>query len=282
MEQYNDQPKMYPSPGEAFGILILTFFLTILLVPALRMAFGFDPQSKWSLFWSELFMIVPAVVILARRRYSLSMVLRLRPVSGRVLLLSVFIGFTLSIIGDELERLTHFILPLPKELESLFSSELLKNILTANSLPEWILLIATLMVFAGLFEEMLFRGMLQNALEDRMDITRAVISTAIIFSLIHFNPYWVVPIAILGVFLGVLAWKSQSIFPSAIVHAVNNGMALLAANLPEERTQIFVWNGHVHPLILLAAGVGLYYGMRLFYRFVEEDTEIPTFLNQPL
>ncbi|MDQ7063493.1 MAG: type II CAAX endopeptidase family protein [candidate division KSB1 bacterium] len=282
MEQYNDQPKLYPSPGEAFAILALTFFLSILFVPFLRLVFGFDPQSKWSLFLTELFMIVPAVMLLRRRGYPLPLVLRLRPVSARVLALSVFIGLALAIIGDEIERLTHLILPLPNELESLFSSELLKDILTAGSIPEWILLIMTLVVIAGLFEEMLFRGMLQNALEERMDITRAVISTAIIFSLIHFNPYWVVPIAILGVFLGVLAWKSQSIFPSAIVHAVNNGLALVANNLSDEKTDMFLWNGHVHPLILLAAGVGLYYGMRLFYRFIEEDTEIPTLLNQPL
>lgn len=281
MEPTDQGPKTIPSPGEAFLILIVTFLLTIAFVPVLRMV-GFAPESKWSLFFTELFMIFPAVAFLMRRRYEVSLVMRLQPVSLRVLTVSLVLGVALSIWADEIERLMHLLLPLPPELESLFSNEMLQQLLTGNSLIEWILLFLTLVVLAGLFEEMLFRGMLQNALEERMDITRAVISTAVVFSMIHFNPYWVVPIAILGVFLGVLAWKSNSIYPSAVVHAVNNAMALWINNWDEKNAGMLLWHGHVNPLLLIAAGAAVFFGVRLFYRYIEEETEIPTILNQPL
>jgi len=129
---------------------------------------------------------------------------------------------------------------------------------------------------------MLFRGFLRNALEEKMDITRAVLATAFIFSLFHINPWWLVQIVLLGVILGVMAWKSNSIFPSAMVHAINNAIALIAANLFEGQMAFLSWKGHVNPLLLIAAIAGLYIGMVLFYRYSEEDLEIPTFLNQPL
>jgi membrane protease YdiL (CAAX protease family) len=91
-----------------------------------------------------------------------------------------------------------------------------------------------------------------------------------------------VQIVLLGVILGVLAWKSNSIFPSATVHAINNGIALVAANTSAGEFTFMTWKGHVNPLLLVAAIVVLYVSMVLFYRYSEEDMEIPTFLNQPL
>ncbi len=275
-----ENEKLFPSVGEAFVILIFTFLLPIVFVFVLQI-FGVEPQSKMNLLLAELLTIVPAVIFLYIRKYSLPEVMRLQPVSWRILSVSALIGISLAFIGDEIERIMHAVIPLPEEIESIFSPEMMKAMLTANNSLEWVLLILSTVVFAGLFEEMLFRGLLQNAFEERMDVTRAVLATAIVFSFIHFNPFWVVPIAILGVFLGVLAWKSNSILPSAIVHGVNNGIALIVTNMPEGATKSLEWNGHVHPVLLLASVGGLYLGMKLFYQFIEEETEIPTLLNQP-
>lgn len=275
-----DENRLYPSLGEAFGVLLLAFLLPIVVMFLLN-AVGLEPQSKIALLFAETVTIVPALIFLHLRKYPFREVLRLQPVSGRLLGVSVVIGFALAFIGDEIERLMHAVLPLPPEIESLFSPEMMKAMLTANNLGEWILLVLSTVIFAGLFEEMLFRGLLQNAFEERMDITRAVLATAVVFSFVHFNPYWVVPIAILGVFLGVLAWKSNSILPGAVVHGVNNAVALAVTNLPEGSMNSLEWRGHVHPLVLLAAVGALILAMQLFYRISEEETEIPTLLNQP-
>lgn len=272
MDGYEEH-TLFPTPKQAITVLLITFALLIVVS-----GIGFvSSNTKLNLLIGEIFTILPAVLFLRYKNYSIPIVLRLRPISLRLVLVSALIGVALTIIGDEIDRLMEMLLPLPPELESMF-----QVVLKANSLGDWLILIVAAVFLAGLFEEMLFRGFLQNALEEKMDITRAVLATAFIFSLFHINPWWLVQIVLLGVILGVMAWKSNSIFPSALVHGINNGIALIAANTGDSEIAFLTWKGHVNPLVLIAAIGALYIGMVLFYRYSEEDIEIPTFLNQPL
>jgi membrane protease YdiL (CAAX protease family) len=98
----------------------------------------------------------------------------------------------------------------------------------------------------------------------------------------------ILQIFLLGVFLGWLAWKSESIVPAAIVHAINNFLSLLFVNLKTAPSWL-IWpdaavpgKGHIHPLLLFAAAGAVYFGFRLFNRFCEEEVEIPTFFNTPV
>jgi hypothetical protein len=135
-------------------------------------------------------------------------------------------------------------------------------------------------IFAGVFEEMLFRGFVQSAFEQRHQPAYAIFITSILFGAVHLNPWWFLQFIFIAFFLGLLAWKSDSIIPGALVHAQNNLTALLLNNLSgDAANSLLSWHGHVPPLLLLAALVALIFGLRLFHRFCEEETQIPTFLN---
>lgn len=272
MSENFSEEKIYPSPGEAILVIFITFILLFII-----WGIGGNDGSKSSLMLYELFTIIPAFIYLRYRKYSVRLVFRLRPVSWRMLAVSVLIGLSLTVIGDELDRMMQMILPIPEELRALLTTAL-----TADSFMDWVYLILAAVLLAAFLEEMLFRGFLQNALEEKIDVTRAVLAAAFIFSIIHINPYWMVQIVILGVVLGVMAWKSDSIFPGATVHLVNNGLALIFLNNREADLGIYYWNGHVNPAFLLLAGGALYFSMILFYRFADEEVEIPSYLNQPL
>ena len=81
-------------------------------------------------------------------------------------------------------------------------------------------------VFIAIPEELFFRGWLQNLLERRLGRTLALIATAAIFGLahwnkraIHFNWHYVLMAAIAGVFYG-RAWRAQRrVGASALTHA---------------------------------------------------------------
>ncbi len=81
-------------------------------------------------------------------------------------------------------------------------------------------------LFIAIPEELFFRGWVQNLLERRMGRTRALLVTAVIFGLahwnkraLHFNWRYVVMAAIAGVFYG-RAWRAQRrVGASAITHA---------------------------------------------------------------
>ena len=109
--------------------------------------------------------------------------------------------------------------------------------------------------------------------------------TAILFGCAHLLPWWIVQLMFIAMFLGILAWKSDSIVPSAIVHAQNNFIAVLLINFapqPQHGHALLDWNGHLHPVLLLAALAIVAFGLPLFFRFCEEDVQIPTLLNTPL
>jgi membrane protease YdiL (CAAX protease family) len=81
-------------------------------------------------------------------------------------------------------------------------------------------------LFIAIPEELFFRGWLQNLLERRMGRTAALLLTAVIFGLshwnkraLHFNWRYVLMAAIAGVFYG-RAWRAQRrVGASAITHA---------------------------------------------------------------
>lgn len=96
-------------------------------------------------------------------------------------------------------------------------------------LPSALHLVGTLVftfVFIAIPEELFFRGWLENLLERRMGRLAALLVTAVVFGLahwnkraIHFNYRYVLMAAIAGVFYG-RAWRAQRrIGASAITHA---------------------------------------------------------------
>lgn len=81
--------------------------------------------------------------------------------------------------------------------------------------------------FPALFEEMLFRGVLQNF------VTRwtqkpvlAIVITSVLFSLIHASYYLFLSRFILGYALGLLFYYTKNIWINVIAHFINNLMAL--------------------------------------------------------
>ena len=76
------------------------------------------------------------------------------------------------------------------------------------------------------------------------------------------NPYWFIQIYILGVVLGFLAWKTQSIIAPLILHGLNNSVALLFSFLDSENNNIYIWNEHVAPWFLILALAGIIVGFK--------------------
>ena len=134
------------------------------------------------------------------------------------------------------------------------------TLLTSLSLG-FVLLFIAVAIIAPIGEELLFRGFFQQVLEKHWkDVTRAILMTALIFSMIHMNPYWFAQIYILGIILGFIAWKTKSVLPALILHGMNNAMAMLFAFVDLEKNNLYIWNGHVAPWIILFAIYTSYYG----------------------
>jgi membrane protease YdiL (CAAX protease family) len=87
----------------------------------------------------------------------------------------------------------------------------------------WVLIIMSSIV-AAICEETGFRGYMQVPLQKRYGPTTAIIWTSLFFTLIHLSHRWAAPILpqifFASVLLGLLAYRSGSLVPGIIGHAI--------------------------------------------------------------
>jgi membrane protease YdiL (CAAX protease family) len=94
--------------------------------------------------------------------------------------------------------------------------------------------IAIVVFGAPFFEELFFRGLLLSVLTHRLGARRAVFAQAVLFALVHLWPTMSIGqvvlvfsmIVFVGVFLGALRWRSGSLGPPMVSHAVFNAIAV--------------------------------------------------------
>jgi membrane protease YdiL (CAAX protease family) len=252
--------KKYPEPVEALVvvILILGFILLVAFLLALGMIIpGINISINTKLVFvlgGIPFLIVPLLYVKIRK-YDARSIFRLNSIPLNVLMLSVLIGLALGIIGDELDRLIQIILPIPQW----FIDQL--QFMQADTGYEWSLLITGVVILAALSEEFLFRGFLQVSLERKGDPTRAVLLSSLTWTMVHVNPYWAVQIFIIGVVIGFLAWRTNSILPSLIVHGMNNLLSLIFYNFGDH-LHWYLMGNHVSIFILLPAALILVWSIQ--------------------
>ena len=210
-----------------------------------------------AMFIGQSFLIVPVLFYLKRKKIDLIDSFRLNFVSRDVIYTTFFISIGAMILSDELNILVGMIIPIP---DSFLQIEALLKPQNPLSL---IILIITIVIIAPIGEELLFRGFLQNGLEKAWkDVTRAILFSSLFFAVIHFNPFWIIQIYFLGVLLGFLAWKTNSIIPCIIFHIIINATSLFFTSIEETIEPIFFWNGHINPILIFIGGLSFWYGFR--------------------
>lgn len=101
--------------------------------------------------------------------------------------------------------------------------------------PAWVavLLFLVAAVFAPLFEEVFFRGVLLNALWTRTGSKWVgIVGSALVFSVLHPQLYlgWIA-VFVIGVMLGLLFVERRNLVPCLWMHAINNTLAIVATQL---------------------------------------------------
>jgi membrane protease YdiL (CAAX protease family) len=104
----------------------------------------------------------------------------------------------------------------------------------SGSVRDYLVLGLLTVVVAPIVEELFFRGLLLRALNDRIGATRAVAVQAVLFGLVHFQPYAgarnVSVIMLVGTMGLVLGWSAnhfKSLGPGMVTHAMRNLLAVV-------------------------------------------------------
>ncbi|OHB85828.1 MAG: hypothetical protein A3J73_01785 [Planctomycetes bacterium RIFCSPHIGHO2_02_FULL_38_41] len=82
-------------------------------------------------------------------------------------------------------------------------------------------------IVAPFLEEIIFRGFLQSALKNSFTGRYAIILSSAIFAGVHMDPFAFLQIFILGILLGYLFEKTQTLVASVVVHIMHNSLTLV-------------------------------------------------------
>ena len=165
-------------------------------------------------------------VVLAGRRHGRGQLgsdygLVMRPVD---LVIGAVVG-----VGSQLAVIPALYWPLERLDPSLghdLSAPAQRDIGAVHSWPALVVLLAVLAVGAPLVEELFFRGLVLRALAGRLPVPAAVVVSGLAFALAHFEAAQFAGLALFGVILGVLAWRSGRLGPGIAAHAAFNAVAV--------------------------------------------------------
>jgi len=96
---------------------------------------------------------------------------------------------------------------------------------TMSFIQTLIYIVVVMMVFVGITEEFLFRGLLQRCLEDMLPPWQAISIASLFFALMHLG--WLNPVEIVfayaaGTIFGLMLYKTRSLIAPVIAHGFGN------------------------------------------------------------
>ena len=163
-----------------------------------------------------------------------------------------------------------------KNLENLYNDQV-QALSHLSGLPDLFLALIIMAFFPALFEELFFRGVMQNLfIKWWKKPLLAIIITSIIFSLIHMSIYLFLSRVVLGFVLGLMFYKTRNIWVNTIAHFLNNAIAVLQMYaLSQSKTKSDIDVSKLDPKfdwwMGLAALAVLYFLFKYLDRYSEEN-----------
>ncbi len=198
-------------PWEAGLVIIVTFFVSAFLGAAILLTLGYGPAG---VIGEVLILIVPLIYLLSKRINIKSYVgINLQP---KYILLGLASGALLFLLNIVVSALLSYLPSQTVEQTNI-------DILNVSSTTPGFIMIAASLALAGICEEFAFRGFLQNTLNRRYSFVPAVLVSALVFGIFHFDPQgvYIISAFILGLVLGYIYHRTNYV-TSATAHATMN------------------------------------------------------------
>ena len=141
-------------------------------------------------------------------------------VSLNIWIPSIIFMFGIVILSSEIDNVLHYFLPMPQFFQDVFAAMMINEYLIIS-----IILIGILPAF---LEEMLFRGLMLNGFKENYSHKKTILITALLFGVIHLNPWQFVTAFIIGLIAAWVCLKIKSIVICVYMHLFNNLLFVFA------------------------------------------------------
>ena len=174
----------------------------------------------------------------------------LRKKPGKAVLWCYLLAAAMIVPSLQLQEL------LPK-MENLVEEEL-------NQMANTPIGILTIILFAPIFEELVFRASILRFLlflcrKIKGNPWIAIILAAILFAAAHMNPAQIIHPLLMGTLLGWIYYRTKSVLPGILIHSVNNTLALLTYWIcpDEDATLVDLFGSQTIVIIVLIISLSL-------------------------
>ena len=86
-------------------------------------------------------------------------------------------------------------------------------------------------ILAPILEELLCRGIMCRGMLSRMDPWKAIFWSALIFAVIHMNPWQAIPAFLMGLLFGWLYYRTRCLWLTIFLHCLNNSIATVTMRM---------------------------------------------------
>ncbi len=147
---------------------------------------------------------------------------------GLVVLITVaalFLSGSLAELNEKIPMPSSFIKK-ARELEQLYKNAML-SMAKMNNVGDYLLSLLVIALAPAIFEEVFFRGSMQNILIGwTKHAWLGIIITSIIFSAVHGSYFGFLPRVGLGIVLGLVYFKSKNLWLNITMHFLNNAIVV--------------------------------------------------------
>ncbi|MCX8150054.1 MAG: CPBP family intramembrane metalloprotease [Candidatus Bathyarchaeota archaeon] len=199
-------------------VITATFLLTIVLGAVVLLTLG----TATALIFGELIILLVPLGYLLTKRVNIKSYIGIHP-HPRSVAVGLAFGVILLLLNIVVSEALTIIFGVSQAIEE--SNALLANLSTSTV---GFIAVASSLLLAGFCEEFAFRGFLQNALSRKYSFVPALVLSAIVFGLFHFDPQIVYILAAMtsGLVLGYINQRWNYV-AAATAHSTMNLIVLL-------------------------------------------------------
>lgn len=242
------EPTMPPAKAAIYGLIAVFLLYQVGGAILTLLIFGFDLENanlnglRLMTAAGQILLILAPALIFSKLVYNdVTTVIRFRLPNRKQIAIFIF-GLIILIpllqsylyiqnyLFQQLAETSFFINKIKEFLDIMdkFIEETYMQLLSPDTVVDGLIIVFVVSIVPAMSEEVFFRGFIQKSFELRYRPILAIIITAAFFSAYHFNPYGIIPLFILGMYLGFAVYITDSIFMAVILHFINNLTAILA------------------------------------------------------
>lgn len=205
-----------PSLGNVGVIYTICTFLLYFIGSKLQM-WDFN---KGNIITQFILILFPPVLFLILFKFDVKKVLRLNKISIKTLVIIFFLTVSSIPLVGLFNLLNHFL------VKVIFGEVEVLQLPIKGDVIGILISLFIIGFVAGICEEVLFRGVIQRGFE-RYGVKKAIIITALLFGLMHLDFQRLFGTFLLGILIGFIVYRTNSLYGGIFTHFTNNSVAVL-------------------------------------------------------